>query len=162
MIETANVKKKFNNLTRGRSEIFQRVATATPEGDPEKGQSSTKHVRKLMETKFENKVLHKDMHAIFAFNSPTLFFKQVELALFLQCVFISFTFTELIPMAYRETYGTSAAWAFSYLLPIVVNFYIFRSTLYTSVQILAIIELDKDIFGLVAEEAEVEKVMLLL
>ena len=171
MIESTNAQKNLNKYTKkGAEEVgkglhrslkMARQMTGIDnkaEFDVETADASALHAHKFMGTKYEREIMHTEMHKVFAFGSPAFFFKQVELALFLQCVFISFTFTQLIPLAYSLASNSSAMWAFGYLVPVVVNYYIFRATLCKMVQIRAVVELDKKIFGEVAEEAEFEKV----
>lgn len=106
------------------------------------------------------KNVNRDFHDIFWFSSPQLFFASVRNALFLQCVFLSIAFTQLLPLSLEDS-SVTVLWWFAYLVPILFNFQVIKLTLHKVVQLQSIIQLDKFIFKSVCLETAAEKEVLL-
>lgn len=144
----ASQKFKLASVVSGLCSFSSRGGTTGEDDDREQLASSTAKVSK--------KILNHSMNHVFVSARPSHFFKCVESALFLQCVYISLCLTQLLPLAVEDTQYTSA-WCIAFILPMIVNFFILQQTLHKSVQIQSVVQLDKSIFSQVCEDCAYEK-----
>ena len=91
------------------------------------------------------------MREIFAFKSPSLYFKSVEAILLLQCFYIAMVFTQMIPAT------VNGGWIIAFLLPIPIILYILQMILAKAVLLRAVFELNRDVAAQVVADHNEEK-----
>lgn len=126
------------------------------DGDDEEG-NEKELTKSGKATSIKKKIKNKDLYSLFLFSYPRLFFIAVEASLFLQCVYISLTFTQLLKISYTLGNAYVIPWFFAFMLPMIFNYYILQNTIYKSVLIKVALEIEKKTFLEVCEECQFEE-----